>query len=169
MHPDRRSVLAALGAGLPFAAHAAPGRASAGPPPALRFRSFEDAVREAFATCTADVSPCRLVEVGHADMLQAGVQGCHNDRPFAGFPAGHLRIIRSGCEPGPAVDGVRLYVATVDVVLTGGRVTDPPSRGLNFATIPPAPELHGRPADTATSITDVPPGGRKLVGVGVTG
>ena len=41
------------------------------------------------------------VEVGHSEQVQAGVQGCHNDRPFAGFPAGHLRIVRTGSEPGP--------------------------------------------------------------------
>lgn len=80
-------------------------------------------------------------EVGHSADVLAGVQGCHNDRPFAGFPAGHLRIVRTGSGPGPVVGGVRLYVATVDVVLTGGRTADEPSRPLNFATLPAAPIL----------------------------
>ena len=59
----------------------------------------------------------------------------HNDRPFAGFPAGHLRIVRTGCEPGPVIRGVRLYVATVDVALAGG----PGGRMLDFASLPPVP------------------------------
>ncbi|QDU24068.1 hypothetical protein [Urbifossiella limnaea] len=130
---DRRSVLAALGLAVPFGI---PARAAAtGPAPGLRFRSFEDAVREAFASAAAAGGSWRRVEVGHSDEVRAGVQGCHNDRPFAGFPAGHLRIVRSGCEPGPVVRGVRLYVATVDVELAVG----PGGRPLDFASIPPAP------------------------------
>jgi hypothetical protein len=31
---------------------------------------------------------CRRVEIGHCEQVQTGIQGCHNDRPFAGFPAG---------------------------------------------------------------------------------
>jgi hypothetical protein len=144
MSHDRRTVLAAIGLMLPFGLG---GRARAaapvGPPPVLRFRPFEDALREAFASGDDDpcvVLPCRRVEVGHSDLLQAGVQGCHNDRPFAGFPSGHLRIIRVGCEPGRALGGVRLFVCAVDVVLTGGRDRGP-SRPLDFAALPPAPVL----------------------------
>jgi hypothetical protein len=164
MHPDRRSVLAALGVGLPFAAaHAAPASAPAGPPPVVRFRSFEDAVREAFAAGRrGDEFPCCRVEVGHSEALTAGLPGCHNDRPFAGFPAGHLRIVRAGCEPGPAVGGVRLYVATVDVVLTGGRELGRPSRPLDFATLPPAAVLIALELEAARQSTEpthsAPPG-----------
>ena len=48
-------------------------------------------------------SSCRRVEIGHSQQVSIGVQGCHNDRPFAGFPVGHLRIVRTGSEPGPMV------------------------------------------------------------------
>ena len=137
MFHDRRTVLSALGLALPFGLAARAGSAApTGPPPVLRFRPFEEAVREAFAVVPPDESfPCRRVEVGHADALQTGVQGCHNDRPFAGFPAGHLRIVRAGSEPGPAVGGVRLYASTVDVVLTDAgrprfrRGPEDPARG----------------------------------------
>ncbi|MBY0231844.1 MAG: hypothetical protein K2W96_21390, partial [Gemmataceae bacterium] len=106
-------------------------------PPALRFRSFEDAVREAFSD-RADPSP-RRIEVGHSEETQAGLQGCVNDRPFAGFAAGRLRIVRSGTEPGPIRGGVRLCVATVDVVLTKGR--QEPGQRIDFASLPDAPVL----------------------------
>jgi len=140
---DRRSVLAALGLAVPFGI---PARAAAtGPAPGLRFRSFEDAVREAFASAGSDGTPYRRVEVGHSDEVRAGLQGCHNDRPFAGFPAGHLRIVRTGCEPGPAVNGVRLYVATVDVAVVGG----PGGRPLDFASLPPAPVFTAPPEPSA--------------------
>jgi hypothetical protein len=131
-------MLAALGLTFPFAL---PARSAAvGPPPELRFRSFEEAVRRAFAGIDPrEDRPCRRVEVGHSDVLQTGVQGCHNDRPFAGFPAGRLRIVGVGSEPGPVVGGVRLYVATVDVLLADG--TDGPSRPFDFASLPPAPVL----------------------------
>ena len=139
---SRRSVLSAIGAALPFGLGrwATASEAPAGTPPTLRLRPFEDAVRAAFAT-NRQASPCCRVEVGHSPEIQAGVQGCHNDRPFAGFPAGHLRIIRTGSEPGPAWQGVRLYVSTVDVAWTGGLTPGVPSRPLDFATFAPAPVL----------------------------
>ncbi len=84
---------------------------------------------------------CRRIEIGYSDEVLSGIQGCYNDRPFAGYPAGHLRIVRAGFGPGPIVHGVRLYVATVDVVLTGGRAGAFPDRPLDFAKLPPAPTL----------------------------
>ena len=146
MSHDRRSVLAAIGLTLPFGLSAVRPASAApvGLPPALRLRSFEEAVREAFAqpaAASGGAPHARRIEVGHSDLLQAGVQGCHNDRAFAGFPAGHLRIVRVGSEPGPAVGGVRLYVCTVDVVVMGGRDNDESGRPLDFATVPPAPVL----------------------------
>lgn len=146
---SRRSILSALGVALPWglgaAAKASGGGGPAVPAPVLRFRPVEDAVRAAFAdrgrTGLDDAHglPCRRVEVGHSELTQAGVQGCHNDRPFAGFPAGHLRLVRVGSEPGPLRDGVRLYVSTIDVVLTGGLPPGVPSRPLDFSSLPPAP------------------------------
>ena len=79
------------------------------------------------------------LEVGHSDLIRAGVEGTHNDRPFAGFPARHLQIVRAAFEPGPEIRGVRLYVATVDVVVTDGQSYREPSRALDFSTSPPAP------------------------------
>ena len=146
MIQSRRSLLSAIGLSLPLGLGA---RADASETPAdavLRFRPFEDAVREAFADLGGHDSPCRRVQVGHSDQLRVGVQGSHNDRPFAGFPAGHLRIVRAGCEPGPEWRGVRLYLATVDIALTGGTPLDVPSRPLDFASLPPAPTLPGRSA-----------------------
>ncbi|MEO2092314.1 MAG: hypothetical protein ABGY75_22905, partial [Gemmataceae bacterium] len=139
MHPDRRSVLAALGAGLPFAPDALAAAPAPAAPPFLRIVPFEEAVRTAFRGASADAA--RRVAVGWCERVQTGLQGCQNDRPFAGFPAGHLRIVRAGVEPGPAVGGVRLYVATVDVVLTGGKELGGSSRPLDFATLPPAAVL----------------------------
>lgn len=151
MNQTRRSIISALGLLLPLglAGRARGEGRTAGPAPALRFRPFEDAVREAFAGPDGAAPdgapdqplPCRRIEVGHSEEVQAGVQGCHNDRPFAGFPAGHLRIVRAGAEPGRARGGVRLYVSTVDVALTGGRPHGGPSRPLDFSTLPPAPVL----------------------------
>ncbi len=147
---SRRSVLASLGITLPvgLAARAEASPSQAGPAPTLRLRSFEDALRQALsargravAAGLADPSPCVRVEVGHSEDVRPGVQGCHNDRPFAGFPAGHLRIVRAGTEPGPVRQGVRLYVSTVDVVLTDGLTPDTASRPLDFATLPPAPSF----------------------------
>ncbi len=140
MIQSRRSLLSALGLALPLGLGARVGASPtpAGTAPSLRLRPFEEAVREAFADL-GRTSPCRRVEVGHSDLVQAGVQCCHNDRPFAGFPAGHLRIVRTGSEPGPVRRGVRLYVSTVDVALTGGLAPGSPSRPLDFASLPPAP------------------------------
>jgi hypothetical protein len=132
---DRRSVLAALGLAVPFGIDT---RAiAAGPPPGLRFRPFEDAVREAFAS--PDRAPVRRVEVGHSDEVRAGLQGCHNDRLFAGFAAGRLRIVRTGAAPGPVVGGVRLYVATVDIAVS--QAPEPTGRPFDFASLPPVPVL----------------------------
>ncbi|QEL20653.1 hypothetical protein [Limnoglobus roseus] len=137
MNQDRRSVIAAVGLALPFGltAQASP---PVGPPPELRLQSFEGAVRNAFRDGT---SGCRRIAVGHSAEIKAGVQGCTNDRPFAGFPAGRLRIVRSGSEPGPIVGGVRLYLTTVDVILTHQR---PGGRPLDFASLMPAPVLIGQ-------------------------
>ncbi len=137
----RRCILSAIGAALPFGIGAGvKARGSAfGTPPTLRFRSFEEVVREAFADRSNDqTAPCRRVEIGHSEQVRVGVQGCHNDRPFAGFPACHLRIVRTESEPGPVWQGVRLYVSTVDITLTGGLFGEP-SRPLDFASLPPTP------------------------------
>lgn len=144
---NRRSFLSTVGIAIPFA----PARAEpSGTDLEVRFRPFAEAVREAFHSHGSDrpfadgsdqAAPwCRL-EVGESEEVRAGVQGCYNDHPFAGFPAGHLRIVRSGSEPGPARYGVRLYVWTVDVMVTGGRTSGSPGRPLDFATLPPAPVL----------------------------
>jgi len=147
MDHGRRNVITALGVAAPLGLL---GRAWGSPEPVvdvpvLRLRSFEEAVREAFASGAPDAGkesfPCRRVEVGDCSLLRHGVQGCHNNRPFAGFPAGHLRIVRAGSEPGPAIGGVRLYVATVDIAFTGGRAHGHPSRPLDFAKLPPAAQL----------------------------
>lgn len=140
MNHSRRSILSAIGLSLPLGLGSRAGASVSptGTAPALRFRPFEEAVREAFAD-RGSMPSCRRVEVGHSEQVQAGVQGCHNDRPFAGFPAGHLRIVRTGSEPGPVWRGVRLYVSTVDVALTAGLPPDAPSRPLDFASLPPAP------------------------------
>lgn len=135
MNRDRRSVITALGLALPLGL-ANRAAAAVGPPPGLGFRSFEAGVR--------DLRPgeVRRVEVGHCDALHAGLAGCCNDHPFAGVPAGRLRIVRTGCEPGPAVNGVRLYAAFVDVTLS-----DEPGRPFDFAALPPAAVFVGELAD----------------------
>ena len=140
MPQTRRSILAAIGAALPFglAGRSATAASPLPPAPTLRFQSFEAAVRAAFAQ-PGDSANVRRVEVGSSSLVQTGVQGCHNDRPFAGFPTGHLRITRTGSEPGPTRQGVRLYVTTVDVTHTGGRPTGDLSRPLDFASLPAAP------------------------------
>ena len=140
MNQTRRSILSAIGVALPFGIGA---RVGASPAPAegapvLLFRSFEESVRAAFAERS---SPCRRIEIGHSEQVRAGVQGCHNDRPFAGFPAGRLRIVRTGSEPGPMYRGIRLYVSTVDVALAGSLTTGDVSRPLDFASLPPAPSF----------------------------
>ncbi len=140
MFSTRRSILAALGSTLPLAIGRtvrAESSIPVGPAPTLRFRSFEAALRAAVADDST--ATCYRVEVGPSDLVQAGVQGCHNNRPFASFPPGYLRITRTGSEPGPTWQGVRLYVTTVDVTLTGGLSADDPSRPLDFASLPPAP------------------------------
>jgi hypothetical protein len=142
MNQTRRSLLSAIGVALPFGIGTRLGACptSAEAAPVLRFRSFEEAVRKAFSEHGQSPSH-RRVEIGHSEQVRAGVQGCHNDRPFAGFPAGHLRIVRTGSEPGPMDRGVRLYVSTVDVALTGGLRPGIASRPLDFASLPPAPSL----------------------------
>ena len=139
MAQTRRSLLTTLGSMLPFgiAAGAVASPADPAVPPTLQFRSFEEGVRLAFAAATGP--GCHRVEVGPSDLIQMGVQGCHNSRPFAGFPAGHLRIVRAGSEPGAHRHGVRLYVTTVDVTATSGLDRDTASRPLDFAMLPAAP------------------------------
>lgn len=140
MIQDRRTVLTALGLALPLGLAGRVWASGAGP--GLRLRPFEDAVREAFRAVGPDeASPCRRVEVGYSEAVQAGVQGCYNDRPFAGYAAGRLRIVRAGSGPGPCVHGVRLYVTTVEVVLTTGGVSHEAGRPLDFASLAPAPAL----------------------------
>ncbi len=146
-HPTRRSILSALGFALPTglaaAASAAPVTTATqtGPDLVLRFRPFEQAVREAFAN-RPKTPTTRRIEIGHSDLTRAGLQGCHNAKPFAGFPAGHLRITHTGTEPGPILNGVRLYIATVDLAWTGGQnSSEEPSRPLDFHTLPPAPRF----------------------------
>ena len=132
MNQDRRSVIAALGLSLPFSLNVG---ASGGRPPELRLHSFEDAVREAFG---AREIGCVRVAVGYSPQVEAGLQGSINDRPFAGFPAGRLRIVRSSSAPGPAVGSVRLYLTTVEVAASRDQ---PAGRLLDFATLPSAPAL----------------------------
>jgi hypothetical protein len=141
---NRRSLLSAFGVALPFGIGTQV-KASATPPaPSLRLISFEEAVRYAFSdrfSAGVQSCDCRRIEVGHSETVQGGVQGCYNDRPFAGFPAGYLRIVRTGSEPGHVRQGVRLYISTVDVILTGGLQRDVPSRPLDFASLPAAPSF----------------------------
>lgn len=140
MNQTRRSILSAIGVALPFGigakVEASPAPAKAAP--VLRYRSFEEDVRTAFAG-RGQSSSCHRIEIGHSEQVRAGVQACHNDRPFAGFPEGHLRIVRVGSEPGPVYRGVRLYLSMVDVALTGGLTRGVESRPLDFASLPPAP------------------------------
>jgi hypothetical protein len=143
----RRSVLAALGMALPsglFPAARNLARASGPTPaaPALRLLPLEESVRLAFAGADLSAPATRRVECGHSDLLRAGLQGCANASPFAGFAPGSLRITRTGSAPGPSCQGIRLYVCTLDLTYTPGGA---PGRPLDFALIPPAPTL-GRPA-----------------------
>lgn len=142
---SRRSLLSTLGVALPLGLGSRTLIESVDSVPALWFRPFEEAVREAFADvdAVADGRSCprRRVEIGDSDRVRAGLQGCHNDRPFAGFAAGRLRIVRAGSGPGPVRGGVRLYVSTVEIVLTNGLVTPVPSRPIDFSSLPPAPTL----------------------------
>jgi len=145
MIQDRRSVLSVLGLSLPFGFFTR--GSEVGPPPVLRFLSFEEAVRQAFADPPPPAIPgpapdsptCRRIEVGHSERLQYGVQGCENDRLFAGFPKCRLRIIRTGFEPGPVRGGARLYIATVDITLNETPLGDTPRRLLDFRLLRPAP------------------------------
>ena len=92
MNQTRRSLLSAIALALPFGIGSRVKGASSQPgvAPALRFRPFEDAVREAFAdrdpskSAPDRPSSWRRVEVGHSKQVQEGLQGSHNDRPFAG-------------------------------------------------------------------------------------
>jgi hypothetical protein len=148
---NRRSLLSGFGLAIPFGlgVRAVASSRPSAEAPALRFLSFEEAVREAFADAERDsdgetsnptpVIPCRRVEVGPSDLVRTGLQGCHNDRPFAGYPTGHLRIISTGSQPGPIRQGVRLYVSTVDIALCCGSMQGVPGRPLDFASLPPAP------------------------------
>lgn len=135
---SRRSILAVLGAALPFglgtrAAATATSYANL----ELKFRSLEDALRS--ATVGRREGNLLTVEVGDSEEVRSGLQGSHNSRPFAGFPAGHLRIIRTGSGPGPAFGGVRLYTTTLEIECTGGRALPSESRPLDFASLPAAP------------------------------
>lgn len=146
MNPTRRSLVSSLAFLFPFGLGARFSAAADAAAPVLRFRRFEEGVRAAFSTLSDKNSlgrpiRCRRVEVGYSEEVAAGLQGCHNDRPFAGFAAGHLRIVGTGSGPGLACGGVRLYVMTVDVALTGGLPLETTSRPLDFATLPPAPVL----------------------------
>lgn len=143
MNHDRRAMLAAFGLAVPFGfdrwAPATP--LAKGTTVGITLRSFEDGVREAFRLFESAGAPAwRRVAVGHGPAVEAGLQGCVNDRPFAGFLPGSLRIVRTGTEPGPTVGGVRLYLATVDVIRTDPTV---PGRPFDFSCLPPAPILVG--------------------------
>ncbi len=145
MNPTRRSLLSAIGVALPLGIAIPPrarrNLATHASAPVLRFRSFEEAVRAVFQADDSQSAVCHRIEIGHSDQVRAGIQGCHNDRPFAGFPAGSLRILRIGSEPGPIHQGVRLYISTVDVARTNGMTPGVDSRPLDFAALPPAPIL----------------------------
>lgn len=150
MNHDRRAILATLGLTVPLGL----ARWAGGTPPlempsvALRLQAFESGVREAFRLSSPEAEPSarRRVAVGHGPAVEAGLQGCVNDRPFAGFPPGGLRIVRTCSEPGPTIGGVRLYRTTVDLIRS-----DPatPGRPLDFASLPPAPILVAAVTETA--------------------
>ena len=157
MNQDRRAMLAALGLAVPFGferwAQAIP-TLTPGTAVGLTLRPFEDGVREAFRLfAPADAPAWRRVAVGHGTAVEAGLQGCVNDRPFAGFPPGCLRIIRTGSEPGPSIGGVRLYQATVDLIRSDQTT---PGRPFDFASLPPAPVLIGGGPDPVYPIARRP-------------
>lgn len=146
MSHDRRAVLSALGAALPLGLPALAGASPGGPPPGLRFVPFEEAVRAALRTAPPGAEV--RVEVGHSEAVRAGLQGCTNDRRFAGVPAGGLRIVRTGAGPGPEVGGVRLYVATLDLVRTESAAGSTSARPLDFASLPPTPLVVSGPLES---------------------
>lgn len=147
---NRRKVITALGLALPLALPSRLGAAQH-PVPCLRFVSVEDGLIAALRATGTRSSwhgfPCVGVEVGHSDLVATGVQGCFNSQPFAGFPHGHLRIVRTSSEPGPAVGGVRLYLTTLEIAVTGGR-NHAKGQPLDFTRLPAAPRL---------SVPDLPP------------
>jgi hypothetical protein len=149
MNSTRRSIISTLGLMVPIglAGHAFGADTSVVPTLELKFRSFEDRVREAFSEQQSDANgPSTLrstelsqrIEVGYSEDVEAGLQGCYNDRSFAGFPAGCLRIVRVGSGPGSVHAGVRLHVTTVEVVLTDSQQKSSTCRPFNFAGIPAA-------------------------------
>jgi len=116
----------------------------------LRLQTFEGGVREAFRLShRAEPYARRRVAVGHSPAVEAGLQGCLNDRAFAGFPRGCLRIIQTSLEPGPTVGGVRLYLATVDLIRCDPNTS---GRPLDFASLPPAPILVAAVMEAGDSI-----------------
>jgi len=148
MNHDRRAVLAAFGLAIPFGVDRFAGASPlfTGGSVGITLRSFEDGVREAFRLfAPVDAPAWRRVAVGHGPAVEVGLQGCVNDRPFAGFLPRCLRIVRTGSEPGPTVGGVRLYLATVDLIRNDPTI---PGRPLDFASLPPAPVLIGSEADS---------------------
>ena len=147
MNHDRRAALAAFGLAAPFGVGRLAGAAPLyrGGNVGIALRSFENGVREAFRLfAPADAPAWRRVAVGHSPAVESGLQGCVNDRPFAGFLPGRLRVVRTGTEPGPTIGGVRLYLATVDLIRND---PDTPGRPFDFASLPPAPILVGGEAE----------------------
>jgi hypothetical protein len=133
MYPDRRSVLGALGIGFPFLAHSMGVSASSLGPASLRMIRFEDAVREALLSNA--VKQVHRVAVGWCELVQSGLQGCVNMYSFAGQPAGCLRIVRTGSEPGPVINGARLCQAFVDLIRSDPNL---PGRKIDYAGLQPA-------------------------------
>lgn len=151
-NPSRRTLLAALGSFLPLglARTTRAGRSATAAPALLRFRSFEQAVRDAFANDSdrneiavveGRAYPCRRIAVGESEIVQAGLQGCTNGRPFAGFPAGGLRVVRTAVGPGPQLGGVRLYVTTLEIAAVDPRHSVDSTRSIEFADLPASPIL----------------------------
>jgi len=152
MDHNRRAILSTIGLTVPLALER---WASAAPPAetssmVLKLQTFEGGVREAFRLShRAGPSAKRRVAVGHGPAVEAGLQGCVNDRAFAGFPQGCLRIIQTSLEPGPTINGVRLYLATVDLMRSN---PDTSGRPLDFASLPPAPILVAAVTEAGDSI-----------------
>ena len=144
MPQTRRSLLTAVGTAVPLAIASQARSEAAAPtfedgPLTVRYQKFEDAVRRAFAQPAADGTKPRRVEVGANELFEAGLQGCTNREPFAGFRPGQLRIVRAGSAPGPAVRGFRAYISWVELVAdenpTAGR------RKVDFTANAPAPQF----------------------------